>query len=154
MARSASGTTAGFPFEATPGVVACAASRFVATEGQLSLEQPRRDPALVGRHQVGRPKPQSTGFSFDGLSCPLSATPGNDTWRTPGAVTRAAETLAHADNGDIENLQAIDTAQGNAYMPPRPRTVSETLGGWSGTLDEASADATSGGFLTQADKQK
>ena len=41
-----------------------------------------------------------------------------------------------------------------AGKPPRPRTVVEIRGGWSGTPDAPSAYATNGGVLKQADKHQ
>src|SRR5262249_29564380 len=96
----------------------------------------------------------STGASFDETPCRQSVTPGNDTWRTPDAANRAVGNLVRGHNGDIESPPAIDMLQGNDGRPPHQRTVVGTVGCWSVKPDAASAHATNGGLLNQADKQE
>ena len=96
----------------------------------------------------------STGVLYDGTLCLQSATLGSDTWRTHDAAIHEVRTLAHGRNEGIETPRAIDMLQGTADMPPRLRTVAGTAEGSSETPGVASAHATNGGFLNQADKQE
>src|SRR5215467_1167155 len=95
-----------------------------------------------------------TGGLFDGTPCRQSVTPGNDTWRTRDVPNRAAGNLVRGHNGDIESPRAIGTLQGNDRRPPHQQIVVGTVGGSSGKPDAASAHATNGGLLNQADKQE
>ena len=106
----------------------------VPTDRQLALKQQRRDPALVGRHQLGRPKPhrqREPGPMQDRARG--QGILDIDTWRTRDAATRGSETLARDHSVGIEIPRAIDRPRGTAGRPSRPRTVAETRGGLSGT---------------------
>src|SRR6266851_1771603 len=94
-------------------------SGFVTLKTKLVLEKQRRDPSLVGRHQVGRPEPEGQwGPSWS----PMSGTLGDDRRRTASVLVPPARNRDRARIGGTCSPRTSGTRPGTLGRPLRWRT--------------------------------